>query len=59
MNAKITETAWFWNAYTPPASHVAALVQMPAYRINAEALATAYVKDWRDARRAALEASDA
>lgn len=46
-----TKAPGFWNEYTPPASHVAALVQTPAYRINADALATAYIKDWQASRR--------
>lgn len=41
----------YWNAYTPPATHVAALVQQPLHMISADKLVVAYMRDWRDARR--------
>lgn len=41
-----------WPEYREPPTAVAALLQMPVTRINAESLASAYMKDCRDARRA-------
>lgn len=43
----------FWNEFVVAASNISALVQAPAYRIDADALANAYMKDWRASRRRA------
>lgn len=44
-----------WPDYREPTSAVSALLQQPSTAINAESLATAYMKDWRSSRRALKE----
>lgn len=41
----------FWCEYEAPRSHVSALVQMPAYKIDGYSLAVAYMRDCRESRR--------
>lgn len=40
-----------WAEYQEPRTAVAALLQQPAYKITAEALASAYMADYRKEKR--------
>lgn len=40
--------------YAPPMSAVSELVQRPAIQITAEALSSAYMRDWRRSRAARI-----
>lgn len=42
----------FWPSYTPPATAVLALAQMPSYRIDGYSLSNSVMKDWRANRKA-------
>lgn len=50
MAERPDKDAGFWCEYEAPKSHVSALVQRPAYQIDADTLSAAYMRDYRAGR---------